>query len=59
MRKIINEPARADVTFLVEGKPVHVHRCILLSRCRNLEEKVRSLGKKSDEKDKSKWGINN
>lgn len=59
MKKIINEPSRSDVTFLVEGKPVHAHRCILLARCRNLEEKVRNFGKKSDEKEKAKWGINN
>lgn len=52
MRKIINDPSRADITFILEGKIVHAHRCILFARCRNLEEKVRSQGKKSDEKSK-------
>lgn len=59
MRKILNEPSRADVTFILEGgKVLHAHRCILLARCRNLEERVRNQGRKSDERDKSKWGIN-
>ena len=59
MHKIINEPSRADVTFLLEGgKPLHANRCILLARCRNLEERIRSHGVKSEERDKLKWGIN-
>jgi hypothetical protein len=41
MRKIINEPSRADVTFMVEGKPLHAHRCILLARCRTIEERIK------------------
>lgn len=57
MKKIINEPSRCDVTFIVDGKPLHAHRCILLVRCKYLEEKVRSCAKKSEEKDKNKWGI--
>lgn len=60
MRKIINESSRADVTFILEGgKVFHAHRCILLARCRNLEERIRSQGIKSDERDKHLWGINN
>lgn len=57
MKKIINESSRADITFIVEGKPVHAHRCIILARCRALEEKIRSNGKKSDERDKIRWSI--
>ena len=57
MKKIINEPSRADVTFLVEGKPLHAHRCILLARCRSLEEKIRQSARKSEERDKLRWGI--
>lgn len=57
MKKIVNEPARADVTFLLEGKPVHAHRCILFVRCRSLEEKVKVYGKRTDEKEKQRWGI--
>jgi hypothetical protein len=58
MKKIINEPSRADVTFILEGKPLHAHRCILLARCRDLEERVRSGGRKSEEREKLKWDIN-
>ena len=58
MKKIINESSRADVTFIVEDKPVHAHRAILFCRCRALEEKVRNTGHRSEEKDKIKWGIN-
>ena len=61
MRKIINEASRADVTFLLEqgGKAIHAHRCILLARCKFLEERIKALGVRSDERDKLKWGINN
>jgi hypothetical protein len=60
MRKIINDPSRADITFVLEGgKVIHAHRCILLVRSRTLEDKVRTMGKRSDERDKIKWGINN
>lgn len=58
MKKIINEPSRADVTFIIETKAMHAHRCILLARCRNIEERIRSQGRKSDERDKLRWGIN-
>lgn len=57
MKKIVNEPQRADVTFIVEGKPVHGHRCIFFARCKALEEKVKQFGKKSDEREKAKYGI--
>ncbi len=60
MRKIINESSRADVTFVLEGgKVFHAHRCILLARCRNMEELVRSQGVKSDDRERLRWGINN
>lgn len=58
MKKIINESSRADITFIVDGKPCHGHRCILLARCRTLEEKIRAIGSKTEEKDKQRWGIN-
>jgi hypothetical protein len=48
MRKIINDPTRCDVTFIMEGKPLHAHRCILFVRCKSLEEKVRNSGRKSE-----------
>lgn len=57
MKKIINEHSRADVTFIVEGKPLHAHRCILYVRCKSLEDKIRFFGRKSEEKEKNKWSI--
>ena len=57
MKKIINEPSRADVTFIVDNKPIHAHRCILFARCRSIEEAIRAKGRKGEEKDKSRWGI--
>ena len=60
MRKIINESTRSDVTFILEGgKVLHAHRCILLVRCKALEERVRHQGINSDEREKARWGINN
>jgi len=58
MKKIINEPSRADITFIIEGKSLHAHRCILLARCRILEEKIRSCSKKSEERERQRWGTN-
>jgi hypothetical protein len=57
MKKIINESSRADITFIVEGKPLHAHRCILFVRCRSLEDKIRREARKSDEREKNKWSI--
>ena len=60
MRKIINEPSRADVTFILDGgKVLHAHRCILMARCKTLEERVRQQGVNSEERDKVRWGIIN
>eukprot|EP00347_Sterkiella_histriomuscorum_P007830 403347403 len=58
MKKIINEPSRADVTFIVESRPLHAHRCILFARCRSIEEKIRQSCRRSEERDKMRWGIN-
>ena len=33
MAALINDPEFADVTFIVEDKPVHAHRAILAARC--------------------------
>eukprot|EP00349_Pseudokeronopsis_sp_Brazil_P005189 CAMPEP_0202966770 /NCGR_PEP_ID=MMETSP1396-20130829/11325_1 /ASSEMBLY_ACC=CAM_ASM_000872 /TAXON_ID= /ORGANISM="Pseudokeronopsis sp., Strain Brazil" /LENGTH=232 /DNA_ID=CAMNT_0049691009 /DNA_START=1027 /DNA_END=1722 /DNA_ORIENTATION=+ len=58
MKKIVNDATRCDITFLVEGKPLHAHRCILFARCSALEERVRQVAKRSDERDRARWGIN-
>lgn len=58
MKKIINEPTRADVTFLVDNgeKPIFAHRCIIMARCRRLHEKIAQEGRVSEERDKNRWG---
>jgi hypothetical protein len=33
----VNNPARSDVTFIVENRPIYAHRCILMARCDPLE----------------------
>ncbi|KAH9084855.1 hypothetical protein Ae201684P_002092 [Aphanomyces euteiches] len=35
--KLLNNPARSDVKFIVEGVPIYAHRCILMARCEPLE----------------------
>ena len=37
LRRLLNNEARSDVTFIVEGKPIFAHRCIIMSRCEPLE----------------------
>ncbi|CAN0482889.1 unnamed protein product, partial [Discosporangium mesarthrocarpum] len=36
MWRLVNSPSWSDVTFLVEGKTIHGHRCIITSRCEPL-----------------------
>eukprot|EP00903_Cladosiphon_okamuranus_P014621 g13558.t2 len=35
--RLLNNPSRSDVTFVVEGKPIYGHRCIIGARCEPLE----------------------
>ena len=37
LKGMLNNPARSDITFVVEGKPIYAHRCILMARCEPLE----------------------
>ena len=37
LRRMLNSPARSDVTFMVEGRPIYAHRCIIMARCEPLE----------------------
>ena len=37
---LLNNPELSDVTFIVEGKSLFAHRCILMARCEPLERMV-------------------
>lgn len=37
LAKLLNNAARSDVTFLVQGQEIFAHRCILMARCAPLE----------------------
>mmetsp|Transcript_30091 Transcript_30091/g.39615 ORF Transcript_30091/g.39615 Transcript_30091/m.39615 type:complete len:639 (-) Transcript_30091:210-2126(-) len=37
LKAMLNNPARSDVTFLLEGKPLYAHRIIIMARCEPLE----------------------
>eukprot|EP00941_MAST-03F_sp_MAST-3F-sp1_P001907 g1907.t1 len=37
LRALVNQEARSDVTFIVEGRPIYAHRCIIMARCEPLE----------------------
>ena len=37
LAKLLNNPARSDVTFIVQGMPIHAHRCVIMCRCDPLE----------------------
>ena len=37
LKKLLNNQARSDVTFIVEDRPIYAHRCIIMSRCEPLE----------------------
>ncbi|KAG6977154.1 hypothetical protein JG688_00000644 [Phytophthora aleatoria] len=37
LRKMLNNSTRSDVTFVLEGRPLFAHSCILVARCEPLE----------------------
>lgn len=43
--KIINNPTRADIIFIVEGKEYYAHKCIIFARCKPLDEFIKQEGK--------------
>ncbi|EEY57867.1 RCC1 and BTB domain-containing protein, putative [Phytophthora infestans T30-4] len=38
LRKMLNNPTRSDTTFVIEGRPLFAHSCILVARCEPLEK---------------------
>lgn len=48
-RKLVNNPSRSDVSFILSGLPVYAHRCILMARCEILEKMVNGPMKESEE----------
>ena len=39
-RSLLNNPEHSDVAFLIEGKKLYAHRCMLMARCEPLERMV-------------------
>ncbi|RHY96448.1 hypothetical protein DYB35_005557 [Aphanomyces astaci] len=37
LASLVNNPVRSDVRFVVDGRVVYAHRCILMARCEPLE----------------------
>ena len=37
LAKLLNNPARSDVTFMVQGMPIYAHRCVIMCRCDPLD----------------------
>lgn len=35
--KLINNSSQSDVTFVLEGRPIYAHRCMVMARCEPLE----------------------
>lgn len=38
LRRMLNNPSRSDITFVVEGREFHAHCCIIMARCEPLEK---------------------
>jgi len=51
MRDLVNEDEHADVTFIVQGQPIHAHRAILSHRCEHFAGMFRSGMRESIEKE--------
>jgi RCC1 and BTB domain-containing protein len=39
-RTLLNNQELSDITFIVEGRNLYAHRCILMARCEILERMV-------------------
>lgn len=51
MRDMVDEDEYSDVTFIVEGQPVHAHRAVLAGRCETFAAMFRSGMRESLEKE--------
>jgi len=50
-RGILNNPARSDVTFVLEGRPIYAHRIVIMARCEPLERMLDGPMKEATEQE--------
>lgn len=49
--RLLNQKQASDVTFIVEGRPIYAHRCIIMVRCEPLDKLLNSGLKESFQKE--------
>lgn len=60
MKKLINDPTFSDITLVVEGKPLYLHKAILATQCEHFK-KMFSIGMKESKQNEieiKSWPFN-